>query len=265
MANDNTVLKTDRLKNYFDSVLNPFNARSFKTRRWSVDETIDWYNDSTVSHAHRMMGELTDKKILEIGFGMGAHLIWLARKGARIVGIDISKERVRSVKDMVKKEELESRITLMCGDIRDSVFPNETFDIIYGHDILMYLEGDYLPFITKMRDALRVGGKMVIVEALNGHPIAYLYRKIFLPSEFKHFTEYFDIESLKVFKDNYRLFTSRFFYLLAPLAVPWKVWFASKSIFDYFEKRLSMLDSVLLKRFPVLNKYCWRVVFEAVK
>src|SRR3989338_8098140 len=92
-----------KLKRYLGEVLAPLNSRSHKARRWSIEDVLSWYEDSTVSLAHKMMGPLKEKRALEIGFGMGAHLIWLARQGAAVVGIDISEERVRAARALMER------------------------------------------------------------------------------------------------------------------------------------------------------------------
>ena len=212
-----------------------------------------------------MMGPLKEKRVLEIGFGMGAHLIWLARQGAAVVGIDISEERVRAAMALMEREGLSGKISLVCGDIRELTFESGAFDIIYGHDILMYMGGDYLPLAKMARDILRPDGKLVIVEALDGHPAARIYRRLFAPREFKSFTRYFDMGSIAIFRDNFRSTRYKGFYLMAPLAFIWKNWFTFKGIFHGLERGLCAVDDLVIRMFPSLEKYCWRVVFMAEK
>lgn len=265
MNETKTAVDTAKLKNYFGKVLDPLNSRSYKARNWDLDKVLAWYEDATVRSAHRMMGDIKGRKVLEIGFGTGAHLAWLARRGAIVTGVDISPERVRAAKDLMESEGLSGNVSVMCQDIMATDLPEEAFDIIYGHDILMYMGGDYPPFAQKAYSMLKEGGKLIVVEALDNHPAARIYRNIFAPREFRYFTRYFNIAGLSAFRSGYRRMTSEFFYILAPLAFIWKNWITSKTMFDIFERSLTMVDKRALKKFPALEKYCWRVVFEAQK
>ncbi|MCM8761235.1 MAG: methyltransferase domain-containing protein, partial [Candidatus Omnitrophica bacterium] len=133
------------MKCYFDFVLDPFNIKKGdeKSTKRRVASAIKWYEDSSVRYSHECMGSLIGKKVLDIGCGTGAHLIWLARNGAIVTGIDISDKRIEFAKSIIKDEGLEDRVSLYVRNGERTEFPAESFDIIYGQDVLMFLGGDF--------------------------------------------------------------------------------------------------------------------------
>lgn len=56
-------------------------------------------------------------KILDAGCGTGGHLIPLAKRGYRLVGIDKSKEMVKIAQEKIKKEKLNLNAKVFVGDI----------------------------------------------------------------------------------------------------------------------------------------------------
>ncbi len=75
-----------------------------------------------------------DKKVLEIGVGMGGDSIYLAQKGALITALDFTKEALLAAKNNAQREG--TQIKTVQADARKIPFPNETFDIIFHQGFL---------------------------------------------------------------------------------------------------------------------------------
>ncbi|MFW5945651.1 MAG: class I SAM-dependent DNA methyltransferase [Candidatus Natronoplasma sp.] len=62
-----------------------------------------------------------DPRIIDLGCGDGRDTDYLRRKGADVVGIDLSKEMIK----LARKKYPECGF--LCSDMRDTVFPDDTF------------------------------------------------------------------------------------------------------------------------------------------
>jgi 2-polyprenyl-3-methyl-5-hydroxy-6-metoxy-1,4-benzoquinol methylase len=108
-----------------------------------------------------MIGDVSGKRVLEIGCGDGDLAVKLARMGASVTGVDASA-------DMIAAAERRSRAA--GADIRFQVataqrlpFPDETFDIVVAMTILCFVR-DAEPVFHEVARVIRPGGKLVIGE-----------------------------------------------------------------------------------------------------
>lgn len=69
------------------------------------------------------------RKILDLGCGSGRHLVYLAKRGFDVYGIDISKHGIQIAKDWLKKEDLKAHLKV--GDFYKKLpYENNFFDAI---------------------------------------------------------------------------------------------------------------------------------------
>ena len=255
------------MKHYFDTVLDPFNFKTASKNRagMNIDIAIKWYMDSSTRHAHSLMGDLRGKRVLDVGCGIGTHLVWLARNGAEVTGIDVSEKRVYEARRLAKNEGLEDRISVYLRDAEKSGFPDESFDLIYGQDVLMYFEGTFGPFINEMRRVLKSGGSFIFVEPLDGHPVARFYRKYIAPKDWKIFTHNFGIRYLEDFRQAFGRVEYKTFYLFGFFVYALKVYTPFYGLFSMVDGFLNRIDSAFMKAFPGSRRFGWRIVLSARK
>lgn len=104
--------------------------------------------------------------LLEVGCGTGNLQILIAKAfpAARCAGIDIDPTGIRCAREAVRREGLADRITLIEGDIADSVQP-ESFDVVVMVEVLHEIGPDVRPRVVKgCADVLRKGGWLVVVD-----------------------------------------------------------------------------------------------------
>lgn len=112
------------------------------------------------------------EKVLEIGCGAGEFSFYLAKTGAKIIGIEITSEIVK----LAKKEVKAKNISFQQGDIHHLPFAPSSFDSVVGNSILHHLN---LPVaLSEIRRVLKKDGKIIFFEPNLLNPHVFLQRKI---------------------------------------------------------------------------------------
>lgn len=109
---------------------------------------------STVALQSHLLGEISGKKVLEIGTGCGYQTAVLAQMGATVSSIERHKELCRTANANLKKAGVRN-ITLYWGDGYKGIPANAPFDAI-----LVTCGAERVP--EALLQQLAVGGKMVI-------------------------------------------------------------------------------------------------------
>jgi SAM-dependent methyltransferase len=104
--------------------------------------------------------ELAGKDVIELGCGTAYVSAWLARRGARPVGIDITPAQLETARRMQEKFDL--HFPLHLGNAEETPFPDESFDIAiseYGAAIWC----DPYRWIPEAARLLRPGGQLIFL------------------------------------------------------------------------------------------------------
>ena len=95
-------------------------------------------------------------KILDLGCGAGWLSLELARKGGKVIGIDISKKRIEIAKKYAKKEGI--KIDYLVGDIEDCSWEsNNTYDAIINWNSFHHTK-DPQKILASVRKSLKKNG-----------------------------------------------------------------------------------------------------------
>lgn len=93
---------------------------------------------------------------LDAGMGNGRNAVYLARKGWRVTGVDLSEAAVRRAREAASrlKVEFDARV----GDVEKMALPRESYDLI----LCLYTEPLAARAARKFIDALKPGGLLLI-------------------------------------------------------------------------------------------------------
>mgnify|MGYP006074924891 CR=1 FL=1 len=75
-----------------------------------------------------------NKKVLEIGLGLGADHQKFAESGANLYGVDLTEKSIMNVRDRLKVFNLKSKISL--GDAEKLIFEDDFFDLVYSWGVI---------------------------------------------------------------------------------------------------------------------------------
>ena len=173
-------------------------------------------------------GYIQDSKILDIGCGIGRHLVFAYEMGLEPYGVDISNTAIKFAKEWLNKKGFNTQDKhLMCGDIRKLKWHDSFFDYAVSHGVLdsmsLNISNDSCKEIARVmkkdslfycdlisgEDSLHPNGFYGEEVIKNEHEknTIQLYFNTELIKKF--FEPFFKIETCKIIK-NYDLFTNNY-------------------------------------------------------
>jgi len=116
------------------------------------------------------------KTILDFGCGSAKAGVVFAKAGATVVGFDVSHNAIVTGRRRAAVNGVERDVGLcvMTGDRLG--LRSETFDYVFGYEVLYYLQGDR--FSQEILRVLKPGGRAIFCEALDGNPLLRAVRTV---------------------------------------------------------------------------------------
>ena len=208
-----------------------------------------------------MLGDVKNKKILDIGCGTGSISFYLAKKGANITGIDLSTNLIEYCRKEAKRRKLNIQFKEMNAQIPD--FEDNSFDIIVGSRVVHHIP-EIEVFFKECKRLLKKRGFIVFIEPLKKNIIVELNRKIFAPNRRTIHEHPLFISDVLLAKSIFGNIEHYEYFLLSPLAMFFKDFLKINSIFRVLYKVLNKIESPLIK-LKSLKPYCWQTVFKSIK
>ena len=86
--------------------------------------------------------DLTGKRVLDVGSGLGGVDILLATKhgAAEVVGIDVEPQLVQSARALISAKGLAERVTFQLVEPGPLPFPDASFDVVFSKDAMVHIE-----------------------------------------------------------------------------------------------------------------------------
>ncbi len=142
-------------------------AKSFAAageRNWAAEEPSWGEWGVPESELHLLPDELEGRDAIELGCGTGYVSAWLARRGARVVGIDNSEEQLATARRLQAKHGIE--FPLIHGNAESVPRPDESFDFaISEYGVCIW--ADPAKWVPEAARLLRPGGRLVFL--MNSH------------------------------------------------------------------------------------------------
>jgi SAM-dependent methyltransferase len=127
--------------------------------RWASEE-ISWGIWNVPEAEARVLPQLDGKDVIELGCGTAYVSAWLARRGARPVGVDVTPAQLDTARAMQREFGLE--FPLIEADAAETGLPDKSADLIvseYGASIWV----DPYRWIPEAARLLRPGGELVFL------------------------------------------------------------------------------------------------------
>jgi len=108
-----------------------------------------------------LVGNVSGRRILDVGCGDGELAVELTTRGAVVTGIDASAEMIEAARGRARRENVD--VTFQVAEAGNLSFPAEQFDVVTAITVLCFVE-DAVPAFQEVERMLRPGGRLVIGE-----------------------------------------------------------------------------------------------------
>jgi len=126
-------------------------------------ETMPWYNENFDFDLEKELDErmiinnTNDSiKFLDLGTGPATQAIWLAKRGFKVIGSDLSEAAINRAREIYANEE---NVNFIVDDILNSKFKDSEFDYIFDRGCFhVLLPADRQKYISKIKQILKKDG-----------------------------------------------------------------------------------------------------------
>jgi SAM-dependent methyltransferase len=129
------------------------------SKAWASEE-ITWGMFGPSDDELGVLGDVSGKDVIELGCGTAYFGAWLARRGARVTGVDITPAQLETARRMMRDTGVE--LELIEANAEDVPLPDASFDLAlseYGASIWC----DPYKWIPEAARLLRAGGELVFL------------------------------------------------------------------------------------------------------
>ncbi len=197
-----------------------------------------------LEYAYYLLGNIAGKTVLDFGCGSGENLIPLIRRGANVIGIDISPDLIKIAEARLANAGLKA--TLKVASAYETGLGDESIDVVFCMALLHHLE------LPKVRDEvyriLRPGGLFILKEPIRFSRLMAFLRGFFPPpkgdiSEFEHPMTH---QEVALVTRPFTIVAEQDFRLpFVPLLARWRT----------LRKKVWTTDRWILNHFPVLGHF----------
>lgn len=124
-----------------------------------------------------LIGDVSGKKVLELGCGNGLLSVYLAKMGAWVTAVDSSIVGIQNTQALADSSYVHSKIKAHSIDALNLMTLNESFDIIVGRFVLHHIE-PFDHFADILFNIMKVGGRGVFRENSSRNQILRLFRTV---------------------------------------------------------------------------------------
>jgi SAM-dependent methyltransferase len=136
-------------------------------RAWAKEE-ITWGVFGVPESSLDVIGDVEGLDIVELGCGTAYRCAWLARRGARVVGVDPTPAQLETARRLMAETGLEFQLVEAPGE--SVPLPDASFDLALSeHGAAIW--ADPYRWIPEAARLLRTGGRLVF---MHGTPLAHL-------------------------------------------------------------------------------------------
>ena len=126
---------------------------------WAKDE-ITWGTFGATESELNILGDVGNLDIIELGCGTAYFSAWLAKRGARVVGVDPTPAQLETARRMQKETGIEFPLVEAIGE--DVPFGEASFDVVHSEYGASIWADPYI-WIPEASRLLRPGGRLIFL------------------------------------------------------------------------------------------------------
>jgi ubiquinone/menaquinone biosynthesis C-methylase UbiE len=128
-----------------------------------------------LEYAYALLGDVRGRLVLDFGCGSGENSLLLARRGARVVGVDISASLIALATRRLEINHLPGAARFVVGSAHDLPLPANSVDVVFGIAILHHL--DLGATSREIHRVLKKGGRAIFQEPVRDSRMLRAARK----------------------------------------------------------------------------------------
>lgn len=210
-----------------------------------------------------LIGDVRDKKVLELGCGNGLLSVYLAKMGAWVTAVDTSVVGIQNTQKLADLSQVRSKIKAHSLDALELMTLNDSFDIIVGRFVLHHIE-PFDVFTDVLFNITKTGGRGVFRENSSRNLILRFFRKFAsgrfgIPKygdEKEYPLQLKELEMLHQKFDKVEIHYTEFKFLRM----------INEYLLGHNRQNLFMkIDQWIYNHFPYLHKYSYTQIIEIKK
>jgi SAM-dependent methyltransferase len=121
---------------------------------------LDEYHFEKLHHLLRLVNfdGYKGRRVLEVGCGAGTDLVRFAKGGADVTGVDVAASAIALARQNFAQQGLQADLREADGE--HLPFPDNAFDLVYGHGVVQYT-ADAQKLVDECRRVLKPGGEAI--------------------------------------------------------------------------------------------------------
>jgi SAM-dependent methyltransferase len=212
-----------------------------------------------LEYAYALLGDVRGSLVLDFGCGSGENSLLLARRGARVIGVDISEALLKLARQRMSVNGLDGVADFVAGSAHDLPARADSVDVVLGIAILHHL--DLAATEREVHRVLKPGGVAIFQEPVRDSKLVRGVRKLipYRAPDVSPFERPLTSSELRAFAGRFSIRAWRAFSLpfvnLVQVVKPLKRYVVTAYV----------LDRSLLNRFPSLDLFSGIRVFALEK
>jgi SAM-dependent methyltransferase len=228
---------------------------------WNLSRYLDPPSGTPfpLEYAFHLIGNVHGKAVLDYGCGNGENSLPLVKRGARVIGLDLSGDLLRLARQRLALHGVGDRAVFLAASAHDIPLPDSSVDAVMGIAILHHL--DLALAAREVRRVLKPGGIAIFQEPVRNSRLLRTLRAM-IPYKSDEVSDYerpLTDEELRRFGQGFRDYRSRAFSLpfinLAQVVPPLR----------RFVMALYRVDGSILRRVRFLDAYAGIRVVSMIK
>ena len=208
-----------------------------------------------------MIGDISNKNVLEYGCGDGWITVDLAGKAKTLDTFDISSTAIQRTQQELAKRKLNDRCRIRKMSAEKLDYYDQSFDIVFGFAILHHL--DLGKAIAELYRVMKPGGYAIFAEPLGTNPILNMYRKA-TPQYRTEDEEPLNLKSFRLRLKKFSSFKHIEYYLISLLPLGLSNIKIQSDLLAKIFNITRKIDKYLL-RISILKRFAWYSIMTITK
>lgn len=149
---------TDAVRAYWEDHIHDLDITRHSVGSRGFFDDLDQYHFEKLHHLLRLVDfeAYENRAVLDVGCGAGVDLARFAKGGAVVTGVDLARSAIALSKANFAQQGLTGMFLVADGEYLP--FPDESFDLVYGHGVVQYTVNPRR-LIRECRRVLKTGGR----------------------------------------------------------------------------------------------------------